>query len=168
MRCLTPNNLKDLVLVQFFTQMYWLERGGYQSLSLFLDQLNDVQWPPTVVFTIKHTDWWFWESNDALTMKSHWIPLLLTHRNFKGVKNFRLELETLDFPLKVKQLQSVIEQVKKEQPMIGNWHIKNGCGEEPVLKWSGPSVIGNVREHPYKRLKKLEYVVFQLIWQKGE
>ena len=167
-RSLTPANLASIQTVQFFPQMYWLEHHGNLEYFLtrtinFHDPGTRVQWPPNVVFTIKHTDWWFWESDQPLRMQDRWISMLLTHDSFSGAETFRLELETLK--LKERQLQALVSDVKQRHASAGQWSIEQSSGAE-IMSWSMPSDIGDHRSHTYKHLGKLDLVVYELVWHR--
>ena len=43
--------------------------------------------------TVRHTDWWYWESNAPLAMKSQWVDNL---RYIAGLQSLEVELETIE------------------------------------------------------------------------
>lgn len=155
---LTTHNLQNLKEVQFFTQMYWLERQDFRRI--FKNGVYDVQWPQTVRFTVKHTDWWYWEEDQPLHMKTAWLPALLENEKFDGASVFKLELETLSW--KVKQLLPIIEELKSAE--FAKWHLDASSGEQ-IMKWYGPSVIGYT-DHTYGHVGTMVYVVHELIWRR--
>ncbi|EEB91332.1 hypothetical protein MPER_10323 [Moniliophthora perniciosa FA553] len=49
--------------------------------------------PRYIHITIRHSDWWFWECNNALKLKDDWTESL---KSVKGLEELVLELETIE------------------------------------------------------------------------
>lgn len=46
-----------------------------------------------IKITVRHTDWWYWESNVPLAMKSQWVDNL---KFVAGLQSLEVELETIE------------------------------------------------------------------------
>ncbi|KAJ7512539.1 hypothetical protein B0H11DRAFT_1951633 [Mycena galericulata] len=93
---MTPQQRAAVRRVRFFTQLYWLEGRGKQT------------WPtglciPKLAITIRHTDWWFWESGEDLHIQEpnhqwgQWIGsiprLAELELEFESIEEKREQLE---------------------------------------------------------------------------
>lgn len=74
--------------VHLFTQLFWLEGSPFRNFC----NIQDIR-PQYLKITIRHTDWWFWESNTPLRMASQWMDNL---KNLDKLHIFDLELETME------------------------------------------------------------------------
>ncbi|KAK1221905.1 hypothetical protein PQX77_015285 [Marasmius sp. AFHP31] len=74
--------------VHLFTQLFWLEGREFESLS----QHPKFQ-PRSLHITIRHSDWWFWENNNPLVLKTKWMSSLM---HIRGLEELVLEMETID------------------------------------------------------------------------
>ena len=73
--------------VHFFTQLFWLEKTFPMICKLSLVKAKHIK------VTVRHTDWWYWESNAPLAMKSQWVDNL---RYIAGLQSLEVELETIE------------------------------------------------------------------------
>ncbi|KAF8967017.1 hypothetical protein BDZ97DRAFT_1756108 [Flammula alnicola] len=75
--------------VHFFTQLYWLE--GTFSEVCKIPQMR----PKHIKITIRHSDWWNWETNSPLAMRKEWSDNLKAIEGWKGLKlSWKLWKET--------------------------------------------------------------------------
>lgn len=84
---LTEEQLSAVVHVHFFTQLYWLE-GAFPNICKL-----PVMRAKHIKITVRHTDWWYWESNVPLAMKSQWVDNL---KFVAGLQSLEVELETIE------------------------------------------------------------------------
>ncbi|KAF8193304.1 hypothetical protein BJ912DRAFT_1141797 [Pholiota molesta] len=82
---MTLDQRKAVVDVHLFTQLFWLE-GKFPNVC---DEMN----PKRMRITVRHTDWWFWESNTRLIMKTGWGDDL---KSIKELEVLEVELETME------------------------------------------------------------------------
>ncbi|KAK4504778.1 hypothetical protein PRZ48_002740 [Zasmidium cellare] len=148
--------------IRFFAQLHWLESW---QLTYLLSSTQPI--PPRIVVTVRHTDWWYWETDRGLEMKKEWLQRLLKFNSgVRMAKEFVLELETLEW--KVEHLFSaVIEGVKKECGRVEGWVLQEDAGKE-VLEWTGPTKIGGKMWMPYVARAELRYKVLRLVWRRQE
>ena len=73
--------------MHFFTQLFWLEKTFPMICKLSLVKAKHIK------VTVRHTDWWYWESNAPLAMKSQWVDNL---RYIAGLQSLEVELETIE------------------------------------------------------------------------
>lgn len=76
--------------VHFFTQLYWLESGFTPTVS----EVRHIMLPRRLQITVRHSDWWYWESNEPLRMERNWIKGL--KQVHSGLKQFVVVLETIE------------------------------------------------------------------------
>ncbi|KAF9077062.1 hypothetical protein BDP27DRAFT_1313061 [Rhodocollybia butyracea] len=73
--------------VHFFTQQYYLEDEFPRICAL------PNMRPRSLKITLRHGDWWFWEDNNPLRLKSGWTAGL---KDSKRLQEVILELETIE------------------------------------------------------------------------
>ncbi|KAF9077065.1 hypothetical protein BDP27DRAFT_1313068 [Rhodocollybia butyracea] len=73
--------------VHFFTQQYYLE-GEFPRICALPNMR-----PRSLKVTLRHGDWWNWESNNPLRLKDGWTVGL---KNSKRLQEVILELETME------------------------------------------------------------------------
>jgi hypothetical protein len=73
--------------VHLFTQLYWLE-GSFPLLCN-----SDLFRTKHLKITVRHGDWWDWESNVPLVMQNGWTANLKAITN---LESFEVELETME------------------------------------------------------------------------
>lgn len=170
---LTLENRKNFQSLRIFAQMFWLEHEDWKDVmheserkrSSFPNGLPAVIWPRRVIFAIRNTDWWYWETDNPLSMEDGWISELLKTISFRTVESFVLELEVLDTPAKLMQLRMVLDRIRSNHTMVDNWILQPGAGEE-ILRWTRPGNIDGFRPtpHAYQKYTKLDYRVVGLEW----
>ncbi|KAI9769725.1 MAG: hypothetical protein M1839_003601 [Geoglossum umbratile] len=62
---LTPEQRSAAEHIHFFTQQYWLEGTWAGSPWATVTQMPEIR-PRKLTITIRHTDWWYWESDEPL------------------------------------------------------------------------------------------------------
>lgn len=165
-----------------FAQMYWLEQSmqrahiwtALKKKSLKLDSFT---------VTIRHSDWWNWESNQPLRFSTDWLVGLLQSEEAtaRQVAEFHLELETLAD--KIDQLRPIIANIKATVADSNNqaqdededkraietpkWDFiapSSGADFEST-SWSGPITLGGKVHDVYRKREQLDYVVATLRWK---
>jgi hypothetical protein len=84
--CMTPEQRAAVSDVHLFTQMYWLEG----ITNFFPKEIR----PRHLKITIRHSDWWNWEDNVALKMKS--VVCLKPLRQLVSLEEFEMEMEVIE------------------------------------------------------------------------
>ncbi|XXG99594.1 hypothetical protein Hte_005934 [Hypoxylon texense] len=127
--------------LRVFAQMYKLEGGNLAGL------LNTPGlYPRRVTLTIRHADWWYWESDEPLRFEAGWIKAVCDVLP-SSVRELRIELESLE--RKKDQVDSIAKQMREK------WFFKRtddaallpdvtGRNVE-VSRWSGTSTWHNKR-----------------------
>ncbi|KJZ70914.1 hypothetical protein HIM_09707 [Hirsutella minnesotensis 3608] len=127
--------------LRIFAQMYKLEQGDVAALlrTPFLH-------PRSVTLTIRHADWWFWESDTPLYFEGSWIQSFCEAMS-SSVCEIHLELESLQ--RKKRQVDDIAKQ------MAERWCFKRRDGAVlyadthkeafKVSQWSGTSTWHNRR-----------------------
>lgn len=189
LQLLTPQNHANLQCLRIFAQMFWLEGGSLATLAAGQHNLAEPpfpsrpMWPREIIITIRHTDWWFWESDENLRMNNEWIRKFLELEDLEGPRVFRLELETLkvahngirdwsaggwrsaDPGRKVAQMQQIIDNIKSQHGVVGQWRLKPDSGKE-IMTWTRPGNVDGEPVDPQSELTQLVYVVYGLSWTK--
>lgn len=172
---LTETNKIDLRHVHLFTQMYWAQGLGDSLPQLFgplakIPRLGHML--KTFKITIRHTDWWYWETDNPLKFEVAWVEALLSTPYLINLETFKLELETLRS--KRDQMQPIVNRLSKLEGRAriadpATWTPsgkKMIVRDEPtVFTWSGPARINDQEYAPYKGLDKLDYHVVTLTWK---
>jgi hypothetical protein len=152
--------------IQVSAQMYWFERDLEHSdiwdcldgKSLKLD---------TFTLTIRHTDWWLWESDDPLRFDEGRISALLRTPGASHVAEFRLELETLES--NINQLRPILDKLKSlkindlEEGDNIHWELVEPFEE---TTWSGPTNIDGEDYDVYEKCDKLDYRIVTVKWRR--
>jgi len=115
---MTDHTLRNVTNLQLHAQMFRIEPMRYPAssehhlASLFDPALLRRGFAPRKLrITIRHTDWWYWESDEPLRFEDGWVQALLDAPLAGYVEIFELELETLE--RKLDQLQPIIERLTK-------------------------------------------------------
>ncbi|KAI1762140.1 hypothetical protein GGR53DRAFT_432252 [Hypoxylon sp. FL1150] len=125
--------------LRVFAQMYRLEGAALASL-LRTPHLR----PRRLTLTIRHTDWWHWESDEPLRFEAKWIPSVCEALP-DSVREFCIELESLE--CKKDQVDFVAKEMREK------WFFKRTDGavlcpdvtgaNVEVSRWSGTSRWNN-------------------------
>ncbi|KAK5681704.1 hypothetical protein LTS10_006237 [Elasticomyces elasticus] len=174
---LTEHNRRNFGELHLFVQMCNIEHltaGTGMLRSMFLKTLpepGDFQ-PRVLNVTLRHTDWYWWESDEPLRLQDSWVKALLNSPDLRSTQVFKLEMETLDY--KVDQMMTIIERIKTIESEAYDTHIVDGKSmktqfvlDEQVrtYEWDGPSNIANGTWDPYQGKGKLKYHVVTLTWR---
>ncbi|KAJ9132231.1 Alanine--tRNA ligase, partial [Coniochaeta hoffmannii] len=122
--------------LRVFAQMYKLE-GGHLAALLGTPGLR----PRRVTLTVRHADWWFWESDERLRVEGQqWLEGVCGQLR-ASVREVCIELESLE--RKKDQVDEIARQMRER------WFFKRGDGEglfadvsgraDEVTRWSGTS-----------------------------
>lgn len=147
--------------------MYWLESDVATSKiwkSLSRERL-DLE---SFTITIRHSDWWNWESDQRLEFRCGWLRKLLASAEASRTAKVRLELETLEW--KAEELREVVEKVRRvsecgnsECASARRWELVEPCEEST---WSGPVNLGGHQHSIYARREKLDYRIVSMKWRR--
>ncbi|KAM7211329.1 hypothetical protein V8F06_013285 [Rhypophila decipiens] len=132
----------EIQSLRLFAQM-WAVEGGRVG-GFMRDLVRHGVGPRSVTLTIRHTDWWWWESNHPLTFKGDWLTACKGNIP-SSVREFHIELESLE--RKKDQVDSIAQQ------MAEKWYFvrKDGVALFPdfsgksvkIDRWSGSSTWQN-------------------------
>jgi hypothetical protein len=122
--------------LQVFPQLYALE-GGSLLPVVSLEHLC----PLHFTITIRHTDWWFWESDERLRIDGKWVNDTMFPDSLQTIN---LELESL--ARKAGQIDEIANQ------MANKWHFRTQDGaiftarnSMEVSLWTGGSTWNRER-----------------------
>ncbi|KAF2147417.1 uncharacterized protein K452DRAFT_282416 [Aplosporella prunicola CBS 121167] len=157
---LTAKNAEGLTHVHLFTQLFWLENteslSGYTRLPTFR--------PKKLTITIRHSDWWFWESDSPLRIRDGWVAAF---RPPPSLTELVMEFETLT--RKKNQLDGILQDVV-------NWRFMGPDDRVFVNKpelvkrwnWTGRADLDGVKWQPHytpaNPTNTIEYYVVNLTW----
>lgn len=173
---LTETNRRNFGHLHLFSQMYAIEgltdrKGDLQSKFLTTPERPGDFQPKALHVTVRHTDWWWWESDAPLRFEDHWLKALLDTPDLRSTQVLTLELETLDY--KVGQLMPIVERLKRLESNEYATHLIEGgpaqtkfvlTGEPEIFNWTGPSNIDGHDHEPYQGKATLKYHVVTLTW----
>ena len=174
---LTEHNRRNFGHLRLFAQMYTIE-GLNANTGCLRDKFlktpvvpGDFQ-PRMLHVTIRHTDWWNWESEQPLYLQDGWVRALLNSPDLRNTQTLKLELETLDY--KIDQLNPILERIKSFESEEKETHLINGkpaktvfvlTGEPTIHNWEGPANIHDREYEPYAGMNTLKYHVVTLTWK---
>jgi hypothetical protein len=171
-RTTTPNDMQKTLLaisktqtmpiiqhVRVFPQLYALESG--QRLQ---DILNlKFFYPKVITITIRHTDWWFWESDNNLHFDATWVDFC---RFPNSLTELRVAFESLE--RKKDQIDDVVKQAmegwvfrRKDDTELS----AKDC-EPEIMRWSGSATWNHhrwIRDETGPN--KLDYYVSTVTWR---
>ncbi|MBE3110726.1 MAG: hypothetical protein IMZ46_09490, partial [Acidobacteria bacterium] len=75
----------EIAGLRVFAQMYRIEQGEMESL-MATPGLH----PRALTLTIRHTDWWYWETDEPMRFEARWLRQALP----SSVREVRIELES--------------------------------------------------------------------------
>ncbi|KAK3112785.1 hypothetical protein LTR53_010582 [Teratosphaeriaceae sp. CCFEE 6253] len=174
---LTPHNWQNFGHLRLYVQMYLIEGltpGAGRLRRYFLrtsPEPGDFQ-PRMLHVTLRHTDWWDWESDEPLHLQYSWVEAMLNSPDLRSTHIFKLELETLDY--KLDQLLPIVERLKRLESQEFETHLVDGkpTGTQFVLSdtehrftWDGPANLNNETFDPYEGKSRLKYQVITLTWK---
>ena len=185
-RSLHPATMNNITHIRLFTQMFQAEplarlstvhasNRHHFAATLYRILAHRVLGVTPKVFqiTIRHTDWWDWETDADLRFNEDWIKALLDCEHMGGINEFRLELDTLD--RKKAQLQPILDRLIKlegrhilENPFSQTTTstTKFVCSDPPQFSpWEGPSRINDQERDVYAGQAKLKYHIVTLSWR---
>ena len=175
---LTPLNRKHFGTLHLYAQMYAIESLTNESAHLrgyFLPDsprhVEDFQ-PAKFHVTLRHTDWWDWESEAPLRFQYSWFQAMLDSPDLRRTETLKLELETMDY--KAAQLSPIVDRIRSLESKEFDTHLVNDrptstkfvlVGEPEVTSWTGPTNIDGVTYAPYDGKKELRYHAVTLTWK---
>ncbi|KAI4167128.1 MAG: hypothetical protein LQ343_007455 [Gyalolechia ehrenbergii] len=116
---------RHLRTVHVFTQQVWLESAGFASFT----GLWEYACPTTLIITLRHSDWWWWEYGEPLCFdpKQEGRALRNYHsrpsdpfaprswgnqfRKIKGLEKLQIELETVE-KTKNQELDAIVDRAE--------------------------------------------------------
>ncbi|KAK5129208.1 hypothetical protein LTR08_003758 [Meristemomyces frigidus] len=174
---LTEHNRQNFGHLHLYAQMYAIEdlrttRGQLRAFFVKTPLVaNDFQ-PRVLHVTVRHTDWWYWESENPLMLRDEWVKALLDTPDLRSTQTIQLELETLDY--KVDQLEPILERIKGFKSKELETHLIDGktmktkfelTGIPETYSWEGPANIDKEQHSPYAGRDTLKYHVVTLTWK---
>ncbi|OIW27263.1 hypothetical protein CONLIGDRAFT_580045 [Coniochaeta ligniaria NRRL 30616] len=128
--------------VRAFAQMYRLEDGSLAAL-LGTPGLR----PKRVVLTVRHADWWWWESDEVLRVEGQKWLRGVCEVLAESVREVCVELESLE--RKRGQVDEISKQMRerwfwRRRDGVGLFADVTGVGDE-VTRWSGTSAWNGQR-----------------------
>jgi hypothetical protein len=177
MASLTKLNRANFGHLRAFFQMYTIEnlrsrKGDLRGRFLRTPAVSGDFQPRVFHVTIRHTDWWNWESEQPLRFEDKWFQAMLDTPDLRSTHILKLELETLDY--KVNQLLPIVERIKAMESKEMDTHVVEGkptptrfvlYGEPKVYTWSGPTDINGHTFSHYGDKTALNYHVITLQWR---
>jgi hypothetical protein len=144
--------------IRVFPQLYRLEPGDD------LQRINDLDHfhPRRFTITIRHTDWWYWETDTPLSINSTFVKEC---RFPDSVRELCFELESLE--RRKDQINSIAKQ------MMEKWQFQRKDGVRlsakdssiAVMRWSGSSTWGGQRwVRDETRPETLDYYVATIVF----
>ncbi len=179
MNGLTVSNRQNLGHLHIFPQMFAIEGLANRPTSRPLRshfpewrvRIGEFQ-PRMFHVTVRHTDWWYWESDTPLRFEDSWFKVLLDTEELRSTQVLKLELETLDY--KADQLMPIVERLSRLESRESETHIVDGIptttrfilqGDPEVQTWRGPSNIDGQVHRPYRGRDTLDYHIVTLTWR---
>ncbi|KAH0123760.1 hypothetical protein KCU66_g7995, partial [Aureobasidium melanogenum] len=145
--------------VRVFPQLYALENG--QRLQEILNLR--FFYPKVITITIRHTDWWFWESDNNLHFDATWVDFC---RFPDSLTELRVAFESLE--RKKDQIDDVVRQA------IEGWVFRRKDDTELSAKNCEPEMMrwsGSATWHHHRWIRdetgpnKLDYYVSTVTWR---
>ncbi|KAJ7589490.1 hypothetical protein C8J56DRAFT_938724 [Mycena floridula] len=126
---LTEEQRNHVDRVHFFTQQYYLESDFIRACG------NPDMRPKSMHVTLRHGDWWSWESNNRLNLKEGWTNGL---GNQKRLEELILELETMERDKD--QIYAIARSWASRKFKLNDGRVLS-AEENPIIKqdWMGPS-----------------------------
>ena len=148
--------------VRVYAQLYMLEPGRSLQKILDLRYFN----PKVITITVRHTDWWYWEDDNALHLDATWVDRC---KFPKSLSTLRVAFESLE--RKKDQINDVATQA------IGSWHFVRSDGvmmsakscEPEIMRWTGNATW---QGHRWLRDEagpnRMDYYVSTVTWRPVE
>ncbi|ETN38984.1 uncharacterized protein HMPREF1541_07026 [Cyphellophora europaea CBS 101466] len=142
-----------------FSQLYMLQPGSRLAQILSMDHFL----PQIFTITIRHTDWWSWESDDDLHIAANFVNKC---RLPDTLLEFRMELES------VERKKPQIDFIAKS--MCDQWCFEKANGtilsaqeqDCTSVTWSGTSTWNNQRWiRDETKPETLEYYIKTVVWK---
>ncbi|KAK3704886.1 hypothetical protein LTR37_013577 [Vermiconidia calcicola] len=178
MKKLKPMNRENFGHLHMFVQMFAIEnltssKGQLREKFLKGPAVEGDFQPRMFTVTIRHTDWWNWESDEPLRFEDSWFQAMLDTGDLRSTHIIKLELETLDYKVD-NQLMSIVKRLSEMESRTIPTHLVNGIptttkfvlhGAPEVQRWSGPADINDTKYAPYSGTEQLNYCVVMLTWR---
>ncbi|KAK4574746.1 hypothetical protein LTR86_001587 [Recurvomyces mirabilis] len=174
---LTALNRRNFGHLHLFVQMFAIrslncDPGRLRKYFLETAPVEGDFQPRMLHVTLRHTDWYWWESDQPLDLHGSWVKHILNSPDLRSTHTFKLELETLDY--KIDQLNAIIQRIKTFESDEKETHIVDGkptttkfvlVDRQDSYTWEGPTNINNGNFAPYDGKDKLKYHVITLTWK---
>lgn len=174
---LTSTNRHNFGHLHLFAQMFAIEglrdrRGDLRRYFLESEEERGDFQPRMLHVTMRHSDWWWWESDEPLRFEDRWFQAMLDSPDLRSTQTLKLELETLHY--KVDQLMPIVNRLKRLESKEYESHAIEGkatttkfklVGEPEVFTWSGPTDINGQQFGPYRGKTSLNYHVVTMTWR---
>lgn len=145
--------------IHVFAQLFMLEDPKH--FNCVFDALRDAP-PHTFTITIRHTDWWFWETDTPLSINLKWADKC---KFPSSVQVLRIELESLE--RKKAQVDYMAKQMRERWRFARRDDILlTATDSESVNRWSGSSTWNGKRwRRDETRPDVLEYYVKTVVFR---
>lgn len=158
----------ELAHLRLFAQMYRLEPGISRQFGPSVQDVFDLAefHPLKITVTIRHTDWWTWETDEHLHIASEWVNIC---RLPNSVKTFCVELESLE--RKKIQIEYVAEEMVNKWTFVRKDDVVLQAKAEDCTeaKWSGTSTWNNERWiRDESRPETLDYYIKTVMWKPSQ
>jgi hypothetical protein len=151
--------------VQLYAQQYALEARGWEDKIITKDQRTHGVLPTRLIITVRHTDWWSWESDAPFSMDEHKYGSLWSKgfEAFPSLQEFVMELETLE--RRKAEMDIVAEGVRKWKIDLGNGRVlrTNGIALK-ACTWNGSAKFCGGLRAP-EGATTLPYYVVTITWK---
>ena len=125
--------------VRVIPQLYMLEDGRNLSELFATRHFN----PKCFTITIRHTDWWNWESDQPLRIDSRFVNRCMFPNS---VTELRMELESIE--RRRPQIQDMARQMREKwsfRRRDGALLKANEGGKDEIMRWEGSSTWNGQR-----------------------
>jgi hypothetical protein len=161
----SPTSSLRIKHIQVSAQLYWFE--GSLLHSHLWNRLGDTLDLDTFTVTIRHSDWWNWESDSPLRFQEGRVRDLLRKLGATRTSEFHLELETLEW--RMDQLRAIVNDLRAlsiyepEESDDVQWELIEPSRE---ITWSGPTDVGGEEHDIYAKRDKLDYRIVTVKWRR--
>ncbi|MCJ1326809.1 hypothetical protein MMC10_003475 [Thelotrema lepadinum] len=125
--------------VRVIPQLYMLEDGQSLGKLLAVSHFN----PNCFTITLRHTDWWNWETDEPLRINSRFVNRCLFP---DSVTELRMELESIE--RRRPQIEHIAQQMREKwmfRRRDGALLKANAGGRDEIMKWEGSSTWNGQR-----------------------
>lgn len=145
--------------VHVFAQLYALQPGPQLQGILEMQHFHLT----CITITIRHTDWWYWESDDPLRIASTFVE---TCRFPSSLTTLRMELESLE--RRKNQIDFIAAEMRAKWEFMRQDDVLLSAKTQPldVTRWTGSSTWHGSRWiRDENRPEELDYYVVTVLFR---